>query len=118
MSDNGTHQLLTVRVGCDMHFACESPATAILLINPRFDSEHAVRQEIVDFGETAKSESFTDAEGNTSHRVIMQPGVNKIRHDALVEVSASSDKSEHLGEAASVGTLKPSLLESAPFESV
>jgi transglutaminase-like putative cysteine protease len=110
MSDNGTHQLLTVRVGCDMHFACESPATAILLINPRFDSEHAVRQEIVDFGETAKSESFTDAEGNTSHRVIMQPGVNKIRHDALVEVSASSDKSEHLGEAASVGTLKPSLL--------
>ena len=30
--------MLTVRVGCDIHFECESSATAILLVNPRRDS--------------------------------------------------------------------------------
>ena len=102
--------MLTVRVGCNIHFDCESPATAILLVNPRIDADRPVRHENLDFGRAAKSESFTDADGNIAYRVILEPGLNNIRHDALVEVSAASDKSEQFGDAPSVATLEPAFL--------
>ncbi|HTY56546.1 MAG TPA: transglutaminase family protein [Candidatus Binataceae bacterium] len=102
--------MLTVRVGCDIHFECESSAIAIVLINPRFDSDHPVKRESLDFGDAAKSESFVDAEGNLANRVIMSAGLNKIRHDALVEVSTAYDKSDELGDFPSVATLDPALL--------
>ena len=85
--------MLTVRVGCNIHFECESSATVILLVNPRFDPDRPIRQENLDFGSATKSESFADADGNVAYRVILETGLNEIRHDALVEVSAASDKS-------------------------
>jgi len=80
--------MLTVRVGCNIHFECDSSATAILLVNPRFDPERPVRREDLDFGRAQRSESFTDADGNVAYRVILEIGPNQIRHDALVEVTA------------------------------
>src|ERR1700730_5078437 len=102
--------MLTVRVGCNIHFECESSATAILLINPRFDPDRAIRHENLDFGRAAKSESFTDTDGNIAYRVILETGLNEIRHDALVDVSAASDKCDQLGDAPSVATLNPAFL--------
>jgi len=102
--------MLTVRVGCNIHFQCESSATAVLLVNPRIDANHPIRQENLDFGRAAKSESFADADGNLAYRVILETGLNEIRHDALVEVSAASDKSDQFGEAPSVATIEPALL--------
>ncbi len=102
--------MLTVRVGCNIHFECESSATAILLVNPRFDSDHPIRHENLDFGRALKSEPFADADGNIAYRVILETGLNEIRHDALVEVSADSDKSDQFGDAPSVATLEPAFL--------
>jgi transglutaminase-like putative cysteine protease len=102
--------MLTVRIGCNIHFECESPATAVLLINPRSDTDRPIRREYLDFGHAVKSESFSDADGNTAYRVILATGLNDIRHDALVEVSAQSDKSDQFGDAPSVATLEPALL--------
>ena len=102
--------MLTVRVGCNIHFECESSATAILLVNPRFDPDRPIRQEKLDFWNATKSESFVDADGNVAYRVILAPGLNEIKHDALVEVSPASDKSEQFGDAPSVATLEPALL--------
>ena len=102
--------MLTVRVGCSIHFECESSATVILLVNPRSDSDRPIRQENLDFGIAAKSESFTDADGNIAYRVILAPGLNKILHDALVEVSTASDKSDQFGNAPSIATLEPAFL--------
>jgi len=102
--------MLTVRVGCNIHFECESSATAILLINPRFDTEHPIHHENLDFGRASKSEPFADADGNIAYRVILETGLNEIRHDALVEVSADSDKSDQFGGAPSVATLEPGFL--------
>lgn len=102
--------MLTVRVGCNIHFECDSSAIAILLVNPRGDGSHTVRHENIHFGEAARSESFADAEGNTTYRVIMDGGLNEIRHDALVDVSTRSDKSDHFGDAPSLETLEPALL--------
>jgi transglutaminase-like putative cysteine protease len=102
--------MLTVRVGCNIHFECESSATAILLIRPRFDADRPIRQENLDFGRAAKSESLADADGNIAYRVILETGLNEIRHDALVEVSAAPDKGEQFGDAPSVATLEPAFL--------
>jgi len=102
--------MLTVRVGCNIHFECESPATVILLVNPKFDPDRPIRHERLDFGRATKSESFVDADGNVAYRVIMETGLNEIQHDALVEVSTASDKSGQFGNAPSVATLEPALL--------
>ena len=102
--------MLTVRVGCNIHFECESSATAVLLVNPRFDADHPIRRENLDFGRALKSESFADADGNIAYRVILDTGLNEIRHDALVEVSEASDKGEKLGDAPSIATLEPAFL--------
>jgi transglutaminase-like putative cysteine protease len=102
--------MLTVRVGCNIHFECESSATLILLVNPRFDPDRPIRQEKLDLGNASRSESFTDADGNVAYRVILATGLNEIKHDALVEVSTASDKSEQFGDAPPVATLDPALL--------
>jgi transglutaminase-like putative cysteine protease len=102
--------MLTVRVGCNIHFECESQATAILLVHPRSDPDRPVRREDLDFGRAAKSESFTDADGNVAYRVILEIGLNEIRHDALVEVSTASDQSEQFGDAPAIATLPPEFL--------
>ena len=103
--------MLTVRVGCNIHFECESSsATIILLVSPKFDPDRPIRQEKLDFGRATKSESFVDADGNVAYRVILAPGLNEIQHDALVEVTTASDKSDQFGNAPSVATLEPEFL--------
>jgi transglutaminase-like putative cysteine protease len=102
--------MITVRVGCNIHFECEATATAVLLVNPRVDANHPIRSENIDFGNAASSESFLDADGNLAYRVILQHGLNEIRHDALVEVSTATDRSDHFGDAPSIATIDPLLL--------
>ena len=102
--------MLTVRVGCNIHFECESTATAILLINPRFDGAHPIGHELLDFGRASKSETVADADGNVAYRVVLGTGLNRIRHDALVEVSAAYDKSEQFGDVPSAASLEPAFL--------
>ncbi|MGA7873026.1 MAG: transglutaminase family protein [Candidatus Binatus sp.] len=80
------------------------------MVNPRLDADRPIRQEILDFGSTTKSESFVDADGNVAYRVILGTGLNRIQHDALVDVSTASDKSEQFGNAPSVATLEPAFL--------
>ena len=102
--------MVTVRVGCNIHFECESSATVILLVNPRFDPGRPIRHESLDFGRAKTSESFRDADGNVAYRVVLASGLNDIRHDALVEVPITSDKNEQFGNAPSVATIEPEFL--------
>jgi transglutaminase-like putative cysteine protease len=103
-------QMLTVRVGCDLHYQCESSATAILIVTPRPDEDRPVRQETLDFGRAAKAEKITDADGNIAYRVLLEAGLNEIRHDALVDVPMTPDKSDDLGHILPVSALEPALL--------
>src|SRR5260370_3328065 len=90
------HKMLTVRVGCNIHFECESSATVILLVNPRFDPDRPIRKEKLDFRNATRSESFTDADGNVAYRVVLATGLNEIMHDALLELSTPSEKTSQL----------------------
>jgi hypothetical protein len=69
--------MVTVRVGCDLHYECESSATAILIVTPRPDADRPVRDETLDFGRGAKSEKFTDADGNIAYRVLLEAGLSE-----------------------------------------
>ncbi|MDB5107274.1 MAG: Transglutaminase domain protein [Candidatus Binatus sp.] len=102
--------MLTVRVGCNIHFECGSPATAILIVNPHREPERPIRHEKLEIDRAPEGETFMDAEGNLSCRVLLEPGLNKIRHDALVDVPPISDYCPENCQPALIANLAPEYL--------
>ena len=101
---------LVVRVGCDLTFECREPTPALFGIKPRRDSEPLIIDERLEFVPDLAVEELKDLYGNLLHRVMFAPGPNRIRHDALVEVSSATDKEHPIGEATPVNSLSPELL--------
>jgi transglutaminase-like putative cysteine protease len=92
---------LTVRVGCSLVYEANGPASILLNLKPRPDGDHLVLAEALSLGlQPLPSEEFTDSHGNRVCRVILAPGRNLFRHDAIVAVSAESDNHGRTGVAA------------------
>jgi transglutaminase-like putative cysteine protease len=85
---------LTVRVGCSLVYEAAGTASILLNLRPRPDGGHLVLAEALalGLGQPLPSEEFTDSHGNRVCRVILAPGRNLIRHDALVAVSDQPDE--------------------------
>ncbi len=102
---------LTVRVGCSL--AYETPVETPLLLNlkPRRDLRQSLQEEKLVLGHNLPSEEFEDSHGNIVYRFMLQPGINEIRHDALVCVPSLPDNQEF----ADLAPLRPvSLVELPP----
>src|ERR1700676_5152407 len=110
VSDGSSDQELVVRVGCDLTFECSAPVTALLIIRPRSTPDHQVWKEELQFRPNSPHEEFLDAYGNAVQRVNLAPGLNQIRHDALVRMTAAFDRPHQIGNPASINTLPASLL--------
>ena len=82
---------LTLRVGCALTYESVGPASIILDVKPRPDGRHMVLAESLMLGDRLPSEEFTDGHGNPYHRVLLAPGTNHFRHDAIVAVSSKPD---------------------------
>ena len=82
---------LTLRVGCSLTYQALGPASIILDVKLRPDGRHMVLSEALTLGDRLPSEEFTDAHGNPFHRVVLAPGANHFRHDAIVAVSSKPD---------------------------
>jgi transglutaminase-like putative cysteine protease len=82
---------LTVRVGCSLAYEVTGTASLLLNVKPRPDRRHVVLAEALTLGNGLQSDTFTDAHGNPFHRVILAPGSNLFRHDAIVAVSSKPD---------------------------
>jgi transglutaminase-like putative cysteine protease len=82
---------LTVRVGCSLVYEVTGSAMLLLNLKPRPNRDHAVVFESLMLGQNLPSEEFLDSHGNTVTRVILAPGTNCFRHDAIVAVSAQPD---------------------------
>lgn len=82
---------ITVRVGCSLGYQANGPAALLLNIAPRPTRNHAVLAETLQLGVDLPTERFIDSHGNAVLRVILNPGHNVIRHDALVAVSSKPD---------------------------
>ena len=84
---------LTVRVGCSLVYEVTGTASLLLNLKPRPDRNHVVMAEALALGlnDTLRHEAFTDSHGNHVIRVILAPGRNLFRHDAIVAVASQPD---------------------------
>jgi transglutaminase-like putative cysteine protease len=82
---------VTLRVGCNLVYEAQGPAMLLLHVRPLPDRQHEVLHELMSFGSDRPSEEFTDSHGNRVYRVILEPGRNEIRHDAIVSVFSGVD---------------------------
>jgi len=82
---------VTVRVGCSLVY--EATGTASLLLNLKLcpSRNHAVLFEVLALGNNLPAEDYVDSHGNHVCRVMLAPGANCFRHDAIVRVSSRPD---------------------------
>jgi transglutaminase-like putative cysteine protease len=100
---------LTVRIGCHLVYETPAPTPVLFLLQPRNDRRIKVVGESLSFG-GLPSRAFLDNHGNTSHRSVLRPGRNEIRHDALVSVSSLPDKRDIIGQILSAEQLPSDIL--------
>jgi transglutaminase-like putative cysteine protease len=102
---------VTVRVGCSLTYEVTGTAWLLVHLKPRPDRNHAVVFEALTLGDNLPAEEFTDSHGNHVYRVILAPGSNFFRHDAIVSVSSQPDNHDLPPSAPlSPGELPPDLL--------
>ena len=102
---------VTVRVGCSLCYEVSGSASLCLNVQPRPDRNHSVIFEALTLGDHLPSERFVDSHGNAVWRVRLAPGLNSIRHDAIVAVSSRPDNHDLLaGRVESPGELPAELL--------
>jgi hypothetical protein len=87
MSDFQPKLDLTVRVGCDLVYETSSRVPVLLNLKPRMDPRQAVQSEMITFGQNLPAEEFEDRHGNIVYRLVLHPGRNEIRHDAVVWIA-------------------------------
>lgn len=85
---------LTVRVGCSLTYETAVEVPLLLNLKPRRDPRQSLQEEKLVLGQNLPAEEFEDAHGNIVYRLMLQPGVNQIRHDALVGVPSIPDNQE------------------------
>jgi transglutaminase-like putative cysteine protease len=82
---------ITLRVGCSLGYYVNGSASIILDVEPRPDGFNQVLFQSLIIGNGLQSQRFTDTHGNLFHRVRLDPGVNQVRHDAIIAVSSKPD---------------------------
>jgi transglutaminase-like putative cysteine protease len=105
---------ITVRVGCSLAYEVTGSAMLLLNLRPCPNRNHEVVFEALALGENLAAEQFTDSHGNRVHRVILAPGSNSFRHDAIVRVSSRPDNHDLIDRAPpAVADLPPAVLRYA-----
>ena len=79
---------ITVRIGCEIVYETNSFIPAFMVLRPRRSPTQRIDQETLTLGPNLPSTEETDSHGNIVDRVVLRPGVNTIRHDALISVSS------------------------------
>ena len=85
---------LTVRVGCAFSYEATVPVAMVLTLKPRRDPWQALQEEKLILGSNLPAEEFEDEHGNIVYRLLLQPGLNEFRHDAILAVSPFADNHE------------------------
>src|ERR1700733_4428931 len=107
---NWTPLNLTVRVGCNLAYETPVPTPVLFVLRPRLEGRVLVMQQKLSFGIGQPSHEFLDSHGNITYRSMLMPGLNEIRHDALVAVSSLPDTREVPNQIVPVSELPPEVL--------
>jgi hypothetical protein len=79
---------LAVRVGCNLAYETTVATPVLFMLKPRLEGYVRMLQEKLSFGSGRPPEEFQDSHGNIIYRSMFVPGLNEIRHDAIVAVSS------------------------------
>jgi transglutaminase-like putative cysteine protease len=111
MSNGYSPQLdITVRVGCEMHYYTPFVTPAYMVLRPRRSPTQRIETEMLSFDPGLNSSEELDTHGSILDRVMLKPGVNIIRHDAMVAVSSMPERIPHLEIATPVDQIPGSIL--------
>jgi len=83
--------LLTVRIGCAFTYQAFQPVPLLLNFKPRRGKGQLLQEEKLLIGPNLPTEEFEDHHGNILYRLTLQPGLNEIRHDAIVAIQPHPD---------------------------
>jgi transglutaminase-like putative cysteine protease len=96
---------LAVRIGCELVYDTTAEVPALVTMKPRYDALQAIRQESFHFEPQLTASEFEDDHLNIVYRLILKPGRNSLRYDAIVMVPSLREDSLWLDE-----TIPPHLL--------
>ena len=77
---------LAVRVGCELIYDATAEAPTLVNLKPRQGALQSIRQESFHFEPELTTTEFEDDHFNIVYRLILKPGRNVLRYDAIVMV--------------------------------
>ncbi|MFZ0712367.1 MAG: transglutaminase family protein [Terrimicrobiaceae bacterium] len=77
---------LAVRVGCELVYDATVETPALVTLKPRQDTLQSIRQESFNFEPQLTATEFEDDHFNIVYRLVLKPGQNTLRYDAIVMV--------------------------------
>jgi transglutaminase-like putative cysteine protease len=77
---------LAVRAGCEIVYETDVDTPILVCFKPRQGARQQIRQEVVDFQPLLTATEFEDNHGNIIYRLVLRPGRNVLRYDALIMV--------------------------------
>jgi transglutaminase-like putative cysteine protease len=82
---------LTIRLGCELTYFTNRKTPSLILVRPASLVQQRIQSETYTHEPWQRAHEEIDSHGNRVDRVVLQPGTNVIRHDALVEVSSAPE---------------------------
>jgi transglutaminase-like putative cysteine protease len=79
---------LTLRLGCELVYYTTRPTAALIMVRPASFYDQRILSETYTHDPWQPNVEETDTHGNRVDRIVLQPGVTVIRHDALVQFSS------------------------------
>lgn len=101
---------LAVRVGCEMIYETEAETPVLVTFKPRQDSAQMICQERLYFEPLLPATEFQDNHQNIIYRLMLKPGRNVLRHDAMVMVPSLREDAWWVDEVIPPHRLPASLL--------
>jgi transglutaminase-like putative cysteine protease len=77
---------LTLRLGCECVYRASALTPALVMFKPRQSETQLIREERVHFEPGLLPSEFEDDHHNVVYRLLLQPGNNLLRYDAIVRV--------------------------------
>ncbi len=79
---------ISVRLGCEITFEAYQYTPAFMILRPRRSPLQRIQSESLTLEPHLQAFEETDSHGNIVDRLVLKPGLNTIRHDAIVDVSS------------------------------
>jgi len=77
---------LAIRVGCALHYHVDEPAPVLLMVQPRLAAGQVMVTQQFEIDTGVQIEQLHDSHGNQLLRLMLLPGLNRLRHDAVLFV--------------------------------